>query len=231
MNGIKISLLIPSHKAGSDFKRMLKSFSKTCEGRRHEVEILVKIDPDDDRNFYAERLTYSGFKWQIIQTPRLKGYNSLHIFYNDLAKISSGDLLWVASDDLFITRAANWVDSIWSTRNTFPDNVYVVHVDIDGKGAGSKNNVIPIMSREMYNRLGHISQSRANDKYVNFIASRIKRIVKVHDVAVLHRFTKLAGGLLPSQIVPFVRNDMKGQIKKNVLPLFKDIRDTSQDPD
>jgi len=155
-----------------------------------DYEILIRFDEDDPT--YLDILSkvmemFEGTRGEvkIVIGPRY-GYEGLHHYYNELAAISRGKLLFLWNDDLEILP----VRSGWKERNghhqmedwdmilkedfedmgphiflLFPTEVYFPS-DKDLYERHISNLSFPILTRKGYEAMGHFSESPLNDAYL-----------------------------------------------------------------
>jgi hypothetical protein len=220
-NKIDISILMACRNNHSQFKDALNSLSTLCSNKS-KVEIILKVDLDDQIKFYRSKLNESGFPFKILEYDKMDGYNDLHVFYNDLAAISSGKLLWLSTDDV-IVESANW-DSIiikeyeeeLAKRKEITDNIFIINF---------KNNSdifppqrAPMVTREFYKKLGYLSPYRAWDKYLNIMASMSNRRLYVNNLKLRpsHIEHKRRGGLSHSETHIIGNRELSGYIERDI---------------
>jgi len=155
-----ISILTPTRNSPREFRSLITSLIRRCSNKSI-VEVLIKIDDDtDDRKYVESTMRRSGFKYTILSTKRGKGYLDINKYLDELAKISKGSILWLIMDDIVVVRG-DWVKCLMSTRDRISDNIYIAYSKCastrlqlsQNKFRGSGNGV-PIVSREMYTKLG-----------------------------------------------------------------------------
>lgn len=187
---VDISILCPSTNL-SYFIENISSLHQTCFDPEH-VEILVKLDADTAScKDYVSLLNSTKFRWKILMYSKGRGRSDLHVFYDDLAKLSFGRTVWLYNDFLCMN-TKNWDQLIRSYRNCFSDNVYILHVN----GVNVKKTRIypafycPLMSQEFYQRLGMISINRRYAEFLNKIGDKLGRTVYRDDISVRETIRK-----------------------------------------
>jgi hypothetical protein len=174
-----ISLLMASRNNHGPFRESVDRFASTCTNPER-VEFLVKVDSDDDVGFYRKALSKTGIKYKIVLYDKMDGYNDLHVFYNDLWKISNGKILWMCTDDVVVDDG-DWFAKIMGTRDVvYSDNIYIAN--FIGCGEFFPPQRAPAITKELANAIGYVSPYRAWDKYLNALGSAIGRRVSVDGV-------------------------------------------------
>ena len=174
---VDISLLIPTLDI-MGFQNLYNSLMKYCS-KPKRVELLLKIDNIDNIKEYYNICKQSQCKYKIILYPKFNGRCSLHYFFNDLAYISSGRMVWFLNDDA--TVKGDWYKVLMSTRNAFKDNVYCVIIPLDN-GKGTKQIVpLPALSREWVKKFGDVTKFPNFDRWVNEISRGLKRRVIISE--------------------------------------------------
>ena len=182
-----VSFLLPSRtqpgKAHTPATLLNSLESITANSTNTNVyEVLIRFDEDDIQSIDLIPRIHEIFaptvaEVKIIVGPR-RGYEGLHHYYNELAAIATGELLFLWNDDLEICP----VRSPWTTPNgghhleawdatlkedlgdrgpyifmLFPTEVYSDHISMLS---------FPILTRRAYEAMGHFSSSPLNDSYL-----------------------------------------------------------------
>lgn len=137
-----------------------------------DIEILIYVDYDEPE-LHKYSLLANDFTTVIIG-PRFT-YKKLHEYYNLLAKISKGDWLMLWNDD------AEMTNPDWTSKLPIPDKPVVINFD-----ENPLNNLFPIISRQMYEAMGHFSLSPHNDSWVQDIANDMGIHTYIPGVTVKH---------------------------------------------
>ena len=152
---------------------------------RFSVEVLLAFDDDDIET--AEYLKTDPIpNSRVVVGPRV-GYGGLHLYVNALARIATGDWLFLWNDDC-IMETQGW-DSV---VGEYDGQMVVLNPQSNHSNQERGQCVFPIVPRRMVEILGHFSLSNHNDTYVEHIANRlgIRRDVPIH---VLHDRADLTG--------------------------------------
>ena len=201
MSECLVSFLVPIREAPETTLTSLFSIKDNASDTI-DYEILIRFDEDDDT--YADLIPkitemFEGTKGKVkvIIGPR-HGYHGLHHYYNELAAISLGKLLFLWNDDLQILSVREGWD-VTGHGVDFPSyekwdlilqqdeanrephiNVLTpteVYWDLPEPGPEVKyakqisTMAFPILTREAYEVMGHFSASPLNDAYLLDVAT------------------------------------------------------------
>ena len=162
-----ISVLLPTRGRRDVLRESLKSLvSKASHPER--LEILFGVDEDDQsvidyiKEEIAEDLKEVGIEARASIFKPL-GYENLHIYVNTLAGAATGDWFFFWNDDcLMVTEG--WDDVIDQYNGQF-------------KLLGPKDNhnghpyaILPIVPKDWFILMGHLSQNAQNDAWLSHIA-------------------------------------------------------------
>tara|TARA_Y100000310_G_scaffold345544_1_gene466304 strand:+ start:5256 stop:5951 length:696 start_codon:yes stop_codon:yes gene_type:complete len=182
---IDISITIPSLYFDK-FSSVIESLKRTSS-QTERVEVIVKIDSGDDAKKYFDLLSNSGYKCKVIIYPGFNKRYSCQHFYNDMAAVSSGKLIWTMPEDSEIIHG-DWYKHLIKTRDCFKDNIYYVSIPMDN-GKGSKQIIgAPAVSREWYNVQHQLSCMPNNDRWLHEIAKETKRRIILKEEELLMHF-------------------------------------------
>ena len=136
-----------------------------------DIEILVAVDEDEPalKEYYS--LLYDNTS--LITTPRY-GYGYLERYYNDLARISTGEWLFLWNDDAVMGNK-DWVDKITASSKK-------PHVAQFGE-----DKCFPLITRTLYNIMGHFSLGPSNDTYLLGVGDRAEIRTYFEDVNIYHK--------------------------------------------
>lgn len=98
---------------------MLQSYDQTTMGCGSKSEVIFRID-DDDRATMDYLILHNR---RMLVGPRLNGYASMPVFYNELAAAATGDLYMCANDD-FVFRTPHWAEMLIRKAEEFPDGIF-----------------------------------------------------------------------------------------------------------
>ena len=174
-----ISVLIPSRNRLTMLEENTKRLLDLAANPEN-MEILVVADPDDPATI-AFSPDYPCPVHVFTVSERL-GYAGLHTYYNTLAEKAAGDWLMIYGDDVQM-RTEGWDEII---EDHMPNLLFMGHND------HSWANVFPIVPRSWYETLGHLSLLPPVDSWVQDIAEKMGRQVKI-PVQVVHDAPHLTG--------------------------------------
>jgi hypothetical protein len=125
------------------------------------IELLLKIDDDDEESLARvgeiEKITPN---YRVICSPQKEGYASLHEFVNELCSIAKGKFMLLWNDDAIMFNR-HWDDAV----ELYEGKTCVIQMD---------NNhypfIFPIISRDVYEILGHFSLNCHNDTWIHEVA-------------------------------------------------------------
>lgn len=169
-----ISILVASRQRPTLLRRSIASLG---EG---DFETLIRVDQDDPHlDEYLEFCT------PVIGTPR--GYDGLHLYYNELAERASGEWLVLWNDDC-IMQTSHWIDIV----HLYDRKMVVLNPATNHDNWAIDMNVFPIFPRKMVELMGHLSLSAHNDSWVEDVARRAGIMVRV-PIRILHDRADLTG--------------------------------------
>lgn len=190
-DGVDISIIVPSAKFET-FNKLYLSLINGFSGSSN-VELLVKIDDTSEIDLYYEICEQGKFKYKILMYPKYNSRSSLHIFYNDLGRISSGKIIWILTEDAIIR--GNWDQELMNTRGKYKDNIYSVIIPFDnGRGI---NQILPspAITKEWVNLFGCITEFPNFDRWIHELSKGINRRVILTEDQILISMPKGNRGL------------------------------------
>ncbi len=185
----KISILLPTRGRKDVMLSSVEGLlSKASDPSR--LELLLGIDDDDDgiQEFVKENLApvcnKLGVECKAQIFPPL-GYGKLHHYVNTLAAHATGEWLFFWNDDgLMVTQG--WDDVIDTYNGEF-------------KLLGPKDNhnghpyaIFPIVPRDWFVLMGHLSQNAQNDAWLSHIAYMLDIFERI-DVEFIHDRADITG--------------------------------------
>lgn len=161
-----LSVIIPSRERTKELIETINSFIQLANNP-NDVEFLIKLDTDDESMIHNINLFPGNTK--VLVADRKNGYHDLHLFVNDLCKLSNGDWILLMNDD------AKMVTKDWDLelKNInpyeynagFQGNEQVCLIN-PGSPEKSTTEVFPIIRRGGYEKLKHFSLHPHNDTWV-----------------------------------------------------------------
>jgi hypothetical protein len=152
-----IGVMIPTRKRVQLLKECLDSLNIKTKNKSL-VEILLKIDTDDQETIDFISLYQSEISIKNVISDRRNGYGSLNEYYDSLAKISDAEFLMVFNDDIeMITE--NWEEQFIP----FSGTNYIIAVKNERIKNGIKSSIFdryngnPSIPHDIYKALGTLS--------------------------------------------------------------------------
>ena len=189
MSETKISIILPTRGRRDVLKKSIESFVDKASNPER-IEILFGVDEDDKGvNEYIKENLAEYLKSKKVEARanifKPLGYENLHTYINTLAGNSTGDWLFFWNDDcLMVTEG--WDEVISSYTGQF-------------KLLGPKDNheghpyaILPIVPRDWFILLGHLSQNAQNDAWLSHIAYMLNIFERI-DVEFVHDRADITG--------------------------------------
>ena len=218
-----VSFLLPTRKQTGMLRDCVGSIKRLASGT-HNYEILLAVDRDDSETLaiiqeIRDFLPPNALK-VIITEP--KGYVRLHEYYNELAAISSGQLLALWNDDV-VMLSHLWDLFLAQELAEGGRNPYLMWLPQEIRGGPGHFEILsggfPIVHRDAYEAMGHFSQSPLNDRYLHDVMGRfaahgqdrgyLSRICVYHDNS-HSTYSAIATPLLP------LHEELGGEIEKHI---------------
>jgi hypothetical protein len=128
----KISVLVPTRGRVERLRTLLDSFKATVVGEEAELVFRIDYDDIDTISFLAAEGWISDFRPGVMIGPRLKGYESLPTFFNELVLAASGDVLMCGNDDM-VFKTHGWARLVLEEANKHPDGLFAIGVRTHNK--------------------------------------------------------------------------------------------------
>jgi len=174
-----VSFLLPTRGNPELLRNAVNTLVKYSTGE-HSYEILLGIDDDDAETLALfpalQDLLSEAWVLKVIISPR-RGYSRLQDYYNDLASISSGQLLALWNDDV-VMLSPMWDFYLAQELAEGGENRLMwIPQEIGYKSEAAYpfqllSGGFPIIHRKAYEAMGHFSQSPLNDKYLHDVMGR-----------------------------------------------------------
>jgi len=171
------SILIISRNRFDSLLEAINSIINTTNDLK-KVEILLRFDDDDDDSLSrVSELPKDKIDINMTVGKRY-GYENLHKYVNEICKQAQGEFLVWFNDDCVI-KSKNW-DIILSE---YIGQIVCLFPNHEGTGSG---NIFPIISKKIYDILGHFSLSQQVDTWQQIVGSRAKIEKKRDDLIFIH---------------------------------------------
>ncbi len=146
-----------------------------------DVELVIRLDDDDaETAAWAQTLQPQPI---IVTGPRLNGYASLPRFFNQMAKVATGDIFMCGNDDqIFAT--SGWDAHYLAKANQYPDGVFDIGAMTYPAGAFP----FSVVSRQTVDALGFLNDERLlySDIFLRDLMGRFGRLAFLPDVTIYH---------------------------------------------
>ena len=184
-----ISVLLPTRGRREVLKDSITGLVEKCSNPG-KLEILFGIDEDDEglSEFIKEELAPFFNKHGVEARASVfkpLGYENLHIYVNTLAGAATGDWLFFWNDDCVMV-SEGWDDVIRQYDGEF-------------KLLGPKDNheghpyaILPIVPKDWFILMGHLSQNAQNDAWLSHIAYMLDIFERV-DFEFIHDRADITG--------------------------------------
>ena len=186
---MKISILLPTRGRTEVLKASLMSLLDNVKEPK-EIEIMLGMDEDDtDVISYVKDELGPILQEKGVETKanifKPLGYTNLHQYVNTLAGNASGDWLFFWNDDALMI-SDNWDETITSYNGQFK-----LLAPCDNHN-GHPYAILPIVPKDWFRLLDHLSQNAQNDAWLSHIAYMLDIFVRI-DVEILHDRADLTG--------------------------------------
>lgn len=184
-----ISILLPTRGRTETLKRSLESLiSKAAQPTR--LELLLGLDEDDQATteYIKAEIAPMLMKYNVECRANIfkpLGYENLHTYVNTLAGHSNGEWLFFWNDDA-IMNSEGWDDIIRSY-----DGQFKLLAPTDNHN-GHPYAIFPIVPRDWYMLLDHLSQNAQNDAWLSHVAYMLD-IFERTEVNVTHDRADITG--------------------------------------
>lgn len=154
-----ISVLMPTRSRSTLLREAIASY-RDLSSALVNLEIIVAMDRDDEESLACIKELKD---IKVIVSDRY-GYTRLHEYYNNMARLATGDWLYLVGDDTMMC-TQNW-DVIIST---YDHNSFTAVV---GTQSASPNPCFAAVSRYAYNKLGFLSKHPTFDIFIERMFKR-----------------------------------------------------------
>jgi hypothetical protein len=184
-----ISVLLPTRGRREVLKSSLESLISKASDPEH-VELLLGIDDDDEGvKEYIEKEIAPMLREHRVECRanifKPLGYENLHVYVNTLAGSATGEWLFFWNDDgVMVTEG--WDDVIRSYTGQF--KLLAPHDNHDGHPYA----IFPIVPRDWFTLIDHLSQNAQNDAWLSHIAYMLDIFERI-DVEFIHDRADITG--------------------------------------
>lgn len=148
-----ITVMIPTRGREAGLRATVDSFLMNAS-HPNMVQFIIKIDDDDPTRYAFPR----GNNIKTIISPRLRGYESIHTFCNEMLYLATGRWIMLGNDDATMV-TKGWDDVL---RMESPRCVLLNPSDEHGNHA----HIFPIVNRKICLELGHFALNAFTDRWL-----------------------------------------------------------------
>ena len=184
-----ISVILPTRGRTEVLKNSIMSLVDNMSDPE-SIEILFGVDEDDEKvleyikNELAPILQSKGIEAKANIFKPI-GYENLHTYVNTLASSSSGDWIFFWNDDCLM-QSKDWDKVIKSYTGEFK-----LLAPKDNHG-GHPYAILPIVPRDWFILIGHLSQNAQNDAWLSHIAYMLNIFERI-DIEFIHDRADITG--------------------------------------
>jgi hypothetical protein len=184
-----ISVLLPTRGRREVLKSSLESLISKASDPEH-IELLLGIDDDDEGvKEYIEKEIAPMLREHRVECRanifKPLGYENLHVYVNTLAGSATGEWLFFWNDDgVMVTEG--WDDVIRSYTGQF--KLLAPRDNHDGHPYA----IFPIVPRDWFTLIDHLSQNAQNDAWLSHIAYMLDIFERI-DVEFIHDRADITG--------------------------------------
>jgi len=189
---MKTSILIPSRGRPDLLRRCVQSILQ-CTHDLKSIEVLVAVDFNDPEfGCYAAYIQIIGRgDLDIRMLARRQSDNLSDDYYNAMARMSTGDFIWVLNDDCEI-ETRGW-DKILR-KITFGLAPGLYYLDTYDTTRNFNNNgefaCFPMISRHLFDALGYFFHPQIRtwgaDRYLHFVCDPAGCVINAQDIRIRH---------------------------------------------
>lgn len=180
MNTPIISLIYCIRGGHIYLERSIQSLVDKCANKKN-IEVLLKIDTDEDKTPYDSILSKTGLDYQIVVSDRQSGYYDLYLFFIDLCQRARGEIMWFVADDLVIL-GKDWDEELKKALAIFDDKIFALIGLYRSKKSTSKGYKSPMISKELFNCCEYISPTQQLDRYLRELIMPMGRFLYTNTI-------------------------------------------------
>lgn len=175
----KLSVLIPTRGRLDRLQVLLDSYERTTRGVGQTSELVFRVDEDDAPTHHF----LDCHRHNFLIGPRHKGYESLPVFFNELAAAAKGDVLMCGNDDM-VFQTEHWAPKILAVADSYPDGIFDIGVNTHNE----THYPFATVSRVVVEKLGFLFDPRIfwGDIYLRDVMICLGRTVMVPEVQIDH---------------------------------------------
>jgi glycosyltransferase involved in cell wall biosynthesis len=185
----KITVLLPTRGRPELLEKSIKSLMSKATNPK-DIEIMLGLDEDDTATTEYIKETIAPYLQELGVEARANifkplGYENLHTYVNTLAGAATGEWLFFWNDD-GLMETQGWDDVINSYTGQFK-----LLAPRDNHN-GHPYAIFPVVPRDWYILVGHLSQNAQNDAWLSHIAYMLDVFERI-DVEFIHDRADITG--------------------------------------
>jgi hypothetical protein len=163
-------VLLPSRARPERLEASLESLEENAY-QPEQIDYWVRVDDDDKLTLpHLHRLTLvAPERVHFLVGPRLQGYRSMDVFWNELARAATGDWLLCWNDDA-IMATPHWDGELWRIINGMRPRPRLIAPVDDGTSYGWP--AFPVVHRSIPQRLGHLTVFPSVDNWLEDVVHK-----------------------------------------------------------
>lgn len=170
----------------SGFCQTLEHLARSCKNKDC-IEIIIKMDHNEDFDYYLKLLNSSGFPAKILCYDQMQGLADSHFMHYDMAQLSESRMVWQFADDLAID-CNDLCSELSKACDVFEDNIFIYYgQQIKNNGQARLGNKFPIISKKLIDCLQWVSPHCGGDRFYRSIAQSMpERTLKNDRIKIRH---------------------------------------------
>lgn len=186
----KFSILIPTRKRIPELSRLIDSIKKKTDNLS-KIEVIFGVDFDDRATLERVRLYNQLNKINYKVLLQNQTDNLSDNYYNAMAGMSKGEIIWVLNDDCEI-KTQNWDKLILQKLKNYRTDIF--YLDVNDTTRNFNNNgqfsCFPMISRKAFNIFGYFFHPQIRtwgaDKWLHYVYNKANCIIPMLDIKVIH---------------------------------------------
>jgi len=183
-----VSMICPSRGRIDLIKKTIDSVYNNAKDPSN-IEFLIRLDNDDTVALSRiSEITNYKLDTIVIVGERFRGYRDLHIYVNEMCALSRGEFIFLFNDDSEIV-SKDWEQSLIAHRKqTIILNPFTTSSRTPPFPPSWQQplNTFPIISRDIYDAMGHFALQAHNDSWIVALNKRLKIEKPINDIKIYH---------------------------------------------
>lgn len=222
------TLIYPSRGGNrTDICESIQSLKSACKDDPECIEICIKLDHDEDYDYYVNLLHDSGFPFKLIYYNQFQGLADVHFLEYEFSQLSNSNMIWLFADDLLI-ESPDLCTELRKACDLFDDDIFIYYGKYIKKRGGVRLcDKYPIIGRGLINCLQYVSPNCGVDQFYRSLAKSMKGRSVINDNLVIrhlrHRSERSPDISKAKYLRTFVLHDdefINNTIKKYIIPSY-----------